>query len=526
MDCGVCSISKEDGDLQCPSCARAALYPVRVQHIQALLDRERAGKLVDDAVSATSHASKKPKSSPIKDGIDTNLNKLRQQQMFEEKTSTSLRIDRVTNQAALLRQEMDVYRKEIQERRSALDRRRADLTRARSNLQVQRKESIDSLKHTIKRTTRRHEVVYADTVKARIYICRGASNLARLHRMPKAGKGVKGYEYIIGGLELLDLRHLNDAAPEQLTTSLTNTARLLALCCRYLHVRLPAEITLPHPDYPLPTIFSPTSSYTGRHVPFPGSLSHSGSPKASRELETRTSGRPRPLFIDRPLARLAREDAQAYALFVEGVALLAWDVAWLSRTQGIAVASTEWEDVCDIGHNMWLIFVAAARRPAYLLRRQSSSTKKNDRQDQATGLADANHALGVFSHGSSINFLRGGSNPEAGTLDVSSRGWRYASPVKILHELKAVLSNEISGHDWELLDEQFFDMEQAARIEEEAVMINDKRQHQLQKVDSHTGAGRSPQDVKQKTTIDQESPPDNRFKSANAWTKLRSRAAS
>lgn len=60
-----------------------------------------------------------------------------------------------------------------------------------------------------------------------------------------------------------------DASPAQLLTALSHVAHLLVLSTHYLPIRLPAEITLPHRDHPLPTILSPVSAYRYTDVLFP-----------------------------------------------------------------------------------------------------------------------------------------------------------------------------------------------------------------------------------------------------------------
>src|SRR5271156_161939 len=139
----------------------------------------------------------------------------------------------------------------------------------------------------------------------------------------------------------------------ELSASLSSTAHLLVLVSFYLSIRLPAEITLPHRDYPLPTIFTPANSYAGREVPFPGTTptpSSSNSPATSRHDDLRPMPRPRPLFLEskdfeEKVPQFARKDPVAFSFFLEAISLLAWDVAWLCRSQGYHAGTETWEDV-------------------------------------------------------------------------------------------------------------------------------------------------------------------------------------
>ena len=110
-----------------------------------------------------------------------------------------------------------------------------------------------------------------------------------------------------------------------MSTSLAHVAHIVTLVAHYLSVRLPAEVTLPHRDYPRPTIFNLASSYQHGPTPFhSGSGSGSGlmrplsSSSLSRDADPRHLSRPRPLFIDKSLSQLSREDPAAYSFFLEG----------------------------------------------------------------------------------------------------------------------------------------------------------------------------------------------------------------
>lgn len=265
-----------------------------------------------------------------------------------------------------------------------------------------------------------------------------------------------------------------DAHPSQVTTSLTNVARLLVLVAHYLALRLPAEITLPHHEYPLATIFTPSQSYSNRKVPFPGTTavqSSTASPTASRTGDVNPLPRPRPLFIEKKLPRLAREDPATYKFFVEGVSLLAWDVAWVCRTQGVPGGTESWEEICAIGRNLWQLLIAPLPSPT-LLRVLSS----RDVQRQKSGKEASHQALsrtkslpkfGQFSHGTAHSFLGGAAGLEL------MRGWNFSKPTTVIDPLKKALLSEMNNAEWELLDEQEWDQGQPSR-EDDAVVVRNK----------------------------------------------------
>ena len=249
-----------------------------------------------------------------------------------------------------------------------------------------------------------------------------------------------------------------DLSPTQVSTSNTNVAHLVHLVSHYLSLRLPAEITLPHRDFPLPTILSPSSSYTGRDFPFPGSTpSHSSnnSPSASRHADQRPLPRPRPLHLNKKLSVLAKDDQVAYASFVEGVTFLAWDIAWLCKTQGIDVGGSSWEEVCAMGKNLWQLLVAPPSRPP-LSREISSRTNALKPPLSRTSTPAARIPLtekskeappmGHFSHGTAYGYLAAASGTEY------MRDWRLQSPLRAIEKVKAMLLSERTGAEWELLE--------------------------------------------------------------------------
>ena len=255
------------------------------------------------------------------------------------------------------------------------------------------------------------------------------------------------------------MRILNDldAPPPQITTSLTHVANLVHLLSHHLSLRLPAEIILPHSGLPQATILSPNVSYTTNQLAFPGSnLAQSShvSPTAS-PVPPRITPRPRPLYVEKKLSCLAKDDPLTYAYLVEGITLLAWDVAWLCKTQGLDVGGGCWEEVCAMGKNLWQLLVGpSARRPAP---RHTSSHGSVEKPPNSTEPAEASTPksnrgakepppTGFFSHGTAHGFLAAAPGNEY------MREWRLQNPVKVIDKVKAMLLAERTGAEWELLE--------------------------------------------------------------------------
>lgn len=245
------------------------------------------------------------------------------------------------------------------------------------------------------------------------------------------------------------------ATPAQISTSLSNVAHLLVLVSHYLSLRLPAEITLPHRNYPNATIFSLAASYNSRDSLDGSDTTHpsAASPTASR-TEPRTQPRPRPLVIDKSLPRLAKEDPATYALFLEGASLLAWDVAWLCRTQGINLTSDSWEEVCNIGKGMWQLLVAPPAQTSTLMRvfagRDTQAKIKTAKDSPQTTIQRTKSfpMLGHYSHGTVHSFLAASEGVDF------MRTWKLPGPPKIVDKLKANLLGEMASAEWEVLEEK------------------------------------------------------------------------
>lgn len=246
------------------------------------------------------------------------------------------------------------------------------------------------------------------------------------------------------------------------------------LAARYLHIRLPAEVTLPRRDYPRPTIFSLSSSYRSEDVPFPGT-SGGGQPQIpneSRNRDHQRTPRPRPLFIDKPLPSVAKEDPSTYALFIEGVVLLAYNIAWLCCSQGVSIGDKDsFEDVCNMGRNMYNLLIGnqVYRNPTGRIFPVSSSAAPNskDNDDEPGEIAKATASMGRYSHGAAHFFL--------GSADGNEfvRGFKLPTPVKLADRLKRQLSTETPLPDWEILEDDFWAPEDNCL--EDGVLVKDHR---------------------------------------------------
>lgn len=251
---------------------------------------------------------------------------------------------------------------------------------------------------------------------------------------------------------------------------LSHIAHILVLSTLYLSVRLPAEITLPHRDYPLPTIFPLATSYKSTNVPFPGTTpahSSSNSPSASRHGDVTPHHRPRPLFVDKPLPLLAKEDPSTYSAFLEGVTLLAYNIAWVCKSQCIPVGSNStYEEVCAIGVNFFNLLIGTSPRPGPSIQNIAAHASGKGGENEGKFEENQRLSMGRLSHGTAHTFLGSAEGHEC------IRSWKLLSPIKLADRLKGQLVGEMTGAEWELLDQNAWEVEDGE--DEGAVLVAPK----------------------------------------------------
>jgi Vacuolar sorting 38 and autophagy-related subunit 14 len=449
----------------CPTDARNRLYEPRIQNARVLLEKDALDRQISNLLSPQvqftgekGNSLQGPASGPYCASI------------LAEREQTVDRTQQIITQADELRAKVESARQEIAKKKALIASRKSDLASALNGVDSRRTKQVEDVEKGLRMTKYKWNQAHTTTAASRAFLCGEA---AKLYGLKRARRNSGSEEYRIGGVNIVDLRTMNSksshfvgdnnepvpvaSSPAQISTALSHIVHLLMLSTHYLAVRLPAEITLPHRDYPLPTIFNLTSSYKHGDVPFPGISGQSSntSPTASRQPEQPNQPRPRPLFIKKPLPLLATEDPSGYGLFLEGVTLLAYDVAWLCKSQGIPVGEDKepsFQDICNIGKNLYNLLLGSRSRPVPTSRVPSAqSTPTKSTRDTETEPEDRKNVpavtMGQYSHGSAHSFL----GSAEGTYFV--RSWKLPNPIKLAGELKLKLLSEVANAEWEVLDE-------------------------------------------------------------------------
>lgn len=477
MDCEICfrSFNVWKRKPFCAGCAQATLHEARLSQAASLLDREKAHSHADAVVRPNNDGVLAALSEDTDlDALGRSITKDCAEQSQAEKESAEYRVKTILDKAEELKKKVEDSKDHIAARKLELKRRRSELAEERVGLEKHKPRTMEPVLATTKKTTQRLERVRHKIVDARLLLCReaaAASNFQR-HRQT-SGRS----EYTLGGLAIPDLRELNKrtqpstkvetvggrsfAEPhEQVSEAFGNVARLMSLCAHYLSIRLPAEIILPHEDFPRAVILPDKSSYKSKNVAFPGvPASRTSSPAASRMLEP-NQPRPRPLWLDRSLAQLSKDDNKTYGLYLEGTTLLAWDLAWLCKTQGIDSVNT-FEDACVLGRNLWQLLYIKDRKRPYLDRKDSTATTKTDPREAVR--------LGVFSHASAQYNLAGYDGL------AFMKDFKFASPARLGDKLKTFLLNDMSGAEWDLLEGREWDED---REDERPVLVGGSKRPQ------------------------------------------------
>ena len=466
MECGIClQRVGQRRPANCASCARATIYEPRIEQLQALLEKEQVHKQIATVLRSPSDLAA---SSSVSQNLTVDLTegskKTQTEDWRRQIEAINVKVEGVEEQQGLLRQQIQEGRSENASRKQTHKDRRAEIQRELEQLRSRQGPLTEPLQTDIRRLNNRLRKVSNRLAQGRAQLCRETAHLAGLSMRRRRSKDGKTREDIsIGGISITDLRDLNTASPDHVSASLANVSRLLVTCCHYLSIRLPAEVLCAHPDFPQPAMLSLQSSYqTPERVPANLSQSTLNSPSSSRTLLGRLP-RPklRPLHLDKPLPRLAKEDPASYNLFIEGVTLLAWDVAWLCRTEGVTAIDT-WEDVCAVGRNLWLLFMVDSASNDSGQTGTTTPTPSNVSVPVDFGAP----RLGEYSHGSSFKNLAG---PEGTEL---FRTWQLPSLARISDKVKSHLLTEMSGAEWELLDEKEWNEE---REDEQAVLVGGER---------------------------------------------------
>lgn len=488
MSCGICSKAfRFDRKPNCPSCAVATIYEARYSHALGLLQNDRVRQDVD----AVTRTCLEPTDLPLDESSADLVESAKQIVVQDQRAQLAVfqsRVADIEKQQSLLRAQIEQAKTGVAARRVIhLDRKVAQRKERESLEDLLRSVDIPAAVHVESSRLQGRLVKIRDRMAdGRLRLCRETAILVGLcTRRRRFKDGQAREEIIIGGLPVPDLRQINLVRPDQLSAALATVCRLLTVACHYLSLRLPAEVLPPRPGHPHPTILSVQSSYQvqdGLNQDL--AQSHHMRKASQTRIQSGRSAQPkhRLLGIEKPLPLLAKDDPSAYNLFLEGITLLAYDVAWLRQAQCAHVQLDKWEDICALGQNLHQLFL---------------------------GPRDSVDHFGEFSHATS--WYKNLSGPEgAGHM---SQTRELPSLATVNDKIKSFLLTEMSGAEWELLDEKEWTQE---RDDERAVLVGESSVPSSSVLSTAT-VGQSDSG----RTTDEA---DKTARSERGWMKLKSRA--
>ncbi|CUS11146.1 unnamed protein product, partial [Tuber aestivum] len=303
MQCSICTLDKPT--ITCVSCARGALWPQRYDLLQQTAAR--------DALSDRIH-----------EHLESRNGETATQQ--RESAQLELKLREIRGQKASLATAREAAMVRVEELRRENERRRAMLEEA-MGLRDRLEAEVSSVQRETKRWINRSKALHGRIAEARGYRCREAAGLYGLRQKRRKSGWV---EYIIGGVAIPNyLTDLNTHPHQQITTSLSHLSHLLLLTAHYLSLKLPNEILLPTQSHPFTQI---RGTLNARHTVT------------------------RPLSLPAPLSTLSRDNPASHTKFIEGISLLAINIAYTCCTQGLEINDVD--AVCAPGVNLWSLLVS------------------------------------------------------------------------------------------------------------------------------------------------------------------------
>lgn len=503
MHCQFCSQTfDKDSELLCTACARHGIYLPRLEYAQLLIDKSKLNKQVEEQTLHPTNSSVWHR-------------ELSRVDVFEIRR----RIDDLKQKQVAVRQEkqeldeiISGLKHRIGERRAALRTINKTVDRTRETILSQMFQAQNEYDTTARQLQHKSAL-------NRAFLCREVAVLMRLKQRKRQKAGSVRETTSLAGLALPDLKEINTMKCIELTAVLQNVAHLAVLVAFYLGVRIPAEIVLPSRTHPQTQINTPAHSYLEKRVnASEETRGKSSSPTASR-YDSRSLAGPRSLHCGthdetERLSQLINKDPLAFTLFIDATALLAWNVAWLNRSQGILSGTSTWEEICDIGKNLHRLLLTKTQSPsATRVGSEQELAKKRTQRTRAQTLTQ-DLKKGVTSGLGQSSHLAAYGNLNSHELAKSMQTWQYSTFTRISSSLRNALLNEMNNAEWELLQEQEWD--DGGEDFDQAVMVKTRNTDVPRYEDA-----RSIMTVK--TRGDESDAGSGRVPGTSGWTKLKSR---
>lgn len=212
MECDICGrIPGPKRQFHCTTCARSAIYPLRIEHALVLLDKETMGHRLESVVQSEGNA---PRENISLSGAIIDTAECSKTYHLEKIQSEAIilneRADIVAGKAEGLKQEMEKLQKEIAASKTVLSQRKSEFEAASYGIRDRSSKELEVVQAAARYTKRRWDLEHDEMVKCKAILCREAASLAGLRMTRHIENHKKRDKFTIGtGTPIFDLRELN-----------------------------------------------------------------------------------------------------------------------------------------------------------------------------------------------------------------------------------------------------------------------------------------------------------------------------
>ena len=210
-ECQVC-LRTPDSSLPfyCQTCGRNVLYEVRLKHAQTLLEKETLAKEINaKALSVAGEKSATGNGRAASRDVHEPPNRLSLEHMRSESLKSKSQAQAISAECQTLRAQLETLRGHASKAKKAAAQRASTLDSMQRALQKSQLESTEALEKEISSISTSWDRLHNRTAEARVFLCREVATLYGLQQR-KRKKGAPGRDaYLIGGVQIIDLRDLN-----------------------------------------------------------------------------------------------------------------------------------------------------------------------------------------------------------------------------------------------------------------------------------------------------------------------------
>jgi hypothetical protein len=236
MECDICGKEPQTKTrYHCSTCARTAIYPLRIEHATVLVEKDGLGKRLEAVVSGEKSQIKE---NATLDGAIVDIDDCHKAFRVEEAKSEAVlvadRIQSMGEKAADLRKKIEQHKKMIADMKAENGQRKSDAESANYGLDTRSAKQLDEVKKQIRTVRREWDEKHKSLVRDRRSLCRRAAKLAGLQkiRIVEGQKILEHYE-IAAGLRVFDLREMNSKPrPQAFPENPHQTLNNLCISCR------------------------------------------------------------------------------------------------------------------------------------------------------------------------------------------------------------------------------------------------------------------------------------------------------